>query len=726
MKGWLLNRNKSTRIIALMLAMIMMSAPFFAHAGLKGDSKAEEADTKRPYTINDIELTTNIAADNARITKDVNGNYTIGTSFTSKIYHFDPDYVSLIIDSTSVTNKINYGEVVDDNNLVPGKTLSAHFDGKIYYSVGLDGDKTELAGENKIIITKDNMSNYICFWLKSVVTDDEGVSDLYPTAYQEVCQVRFQDRDIDSLSLPAFTDSNGKLVDVNNYHKSVEIRRQASVNNGDTRIGNITFGYMDSDDNFTAVPNSEILNQTGTYTPCIRYSFSDSDVIKTIKGDPVKIDADAPEFSVFLIREDASGNTITKEITSLDAEEYINGNGSYSIKIVADDGTDGSGIDTTGSDISVGLASDVTIKPIADGKKATFEISVNSPQALCNYPIYDLVGNQSDSGSLMIYGDNTPPTIEDIHATVHNAKTNSNSNIENTNSYYNKDCDSLTLKATVTDDKALAKVYLYYKKPGAASYEKEDITTNKSGNVYSYVLSNENLKSGKYTFYLEAVDEAGNIATSNKKPFNVDKIPPEVGTPVYYYREHDGSDWGEWKEWKTNSRGHYVFNTALMDEGKIEYSVVVTPTDDFSGMKGYKLETGTGNIEKLDEDGFKVRYTFNQADLSNNTIVEVSFEDNAGNKTSSADNNNYVLTKDKIEIADTNIQILSGKLKIYETGKPENTLNLGDLTNDNIDINVAINKSYTISVEVVSGYEITDASLSAVLSDDTTDLSITG
>ena len=34
-------RNKFTRIMALILAMIMMSAPFFAHAGLKGDSKAE-------------------------------------------------------------------------------------------------------------------------------------------------------------------------------------------------------------------------------------------------------------------------------------------------------------------------------------------------------------------------------------------------------------------------------------------------------------------------------------------------------------------------------------------------------------------------------------------------------------------------------------------------------------------------------------------------------------
>ncbi len=742
MKGWLFKRNKGTRIIALMLAMIMMSAPFFAHAGLKGDSKAEEADTKRPYTINGIELTANVEPDKAQIIWDQNnGFYTIkGPSFTSKLYHFDPDYVSLIIDSTSVTNKINFGDVIDDDNLVPGKTLSAHFDGKIYYSVGSDGDKTELAGENKITITKDNMSNYIHFYLKSVVTDNEGVSNTYPTAYQEVCQVRFQDRDIDNLLLPAFFDSSGKLVDVNNYHKSVEIRRQATVNNGDTHIGDIISGYMDSDDNFTAVPNSARLNETGTYTPCIRYSFSDSDVIKTIKGNPVKIDADAPEISVFLIEKNASGQEVnTKEIVNtemdpVDVAEYIGGNTRYThIKIIANDGT-GSGVTTASIGKSDGSTLTLTSTPIetSEGKKTEFEFAIIN--GMCSYTISDVAGNIGKTGKLTINIDNVPPTIEDIHATVHNTKTNANSNIENTNSYYNKDCDSLTLKAKVTDDKALDKVYLYYKKPGAASYEKEDITTNNSGNAYSYVLSNENLKSGKYTFYLEAVDKAGNIATSksDKKSFNVDKIPPTVGTSSYYYREYDDEKgWGEWKEWKSNSRGKYVFNDALMNAGKIEYSVVVTATDDFSGMKEYNLETGTGSIEKLAEDGFKVRYTFKTTDLTDfddledeDHLVEISFTDNADNKT--AGDNNYILKKENAEIAGTDIEILSGTLKIYEKGNAENTLNLGELTNDNININAAINKCYIISVEVVSGYEINAASLSAVLSDDATPLNIVG
>lgn len=741
MKGWLFKRNKGTRVIALMLAMIMMSAPFFAHAGLKGDSKAEEADAKRPYTIKDIELTTNITADNARITKDVNGNYTIGTSFTSKIYHFDPDYVSLIIDSDSVTNKIDFGEVVDDNNLVPGKTLSAHFDGKIYYSVGQDGDKTELAGENKITITKDNMSNYIHFYLKSVVTDDEGVSNTYPTAYQEVCQVRFQDRDIDNLSLPKVTDTNGNSVDVNNYYKSVDILRVASAINDDTRIGNIHFGYMDSDDNFTVVPNAASLDETGTYTPCIRYSFSDSDVIKIIKGTPVKIDADAPEISVFLIEKNASGQEVnTKEIVNtemdpVDVTEYIAGNTKYThIKIIANDGT-GSGVTTASIGKPDGSTLTLTSTPIetSEGKKTEFEFAIVN--GTCSYTISDVAGNSGKTGSLTINIDNVPPTIEDIHATVHNTKNNADSNIENINSYYNKDCDSLTLKAKVTDDKALDKVYLYYKKTGAASYEKNDITGSNSGNVYSYVLPNGNLESGEYTFYFEAVDKAGNTTPTGNKKFKVDKIPPTVGTSSYYYREYDDEKgWGDWTGWGTNSDNKYVFNDALMNAGKIEYSVVVTATDDFSGMKEASLETGSGSIDdNLATDGSKVRYTFAKTDLDNlgslagqDPIVAINFEDKAGNKTATADKNNYVLTKDEIKIADTNIEILSGTLKIYEKGNAENTLNLGELTNDNININAAINKCYIISVEVVSGYEINAASLSAVLSDDATPLNIVG
>ena len=140
-------RNRVTRIIAFMLAMIMMAAPFFAHAGLKGDSKAEETGTKKNHIMTGITLTTEVTSDKAKIAKtddgkyvigfeDVNGNLNKGLPNPETVkYIFASDYLSLTIDSNSVTNNINLGTVTDDN-LVSGKTFSAQFDGKIYYSVG--------------------------------------------------------------------------------------------------------------------------------------------------------------------------------------------------------------------------------------------------------------------------------------------------------------------------------------------------------------------------------------------------------------------------------------------------------------------------------------------------------------------------------------------------------------------------------------------------------------
>lgn len=735
MKGCFFKRNKGTRIIALMLAMIMMSAPFFAHAGLKGDSKAEEAETKKTYTMQGIELTTTIAADKARIMQDPNGKYRIGYAINAstnsglpsptKNYWFDPDYLSLTIDSTSVTNQINFGDVEDDNNLVSGKKLSAHFDGKIYYSVGWGEDKIkELAGGNKITITKDNMSDTIYFYLKSVVTDDAVTSGTYETAYQIVSLLTFEERDIDSLDLPVFQNGS-ENVNGDQYYKSLTIRKTMYAVMGAQYIGNIYWGYIDESDNsFTNLTTSQAtVSTTGKYTPCIRYGFSETDVIKDIKGAYVNIDADAPDISVLLIGKDASG----KEVINREAgdNEYISTNQgySYSVKIVANDGTDGSGIDADNAIITKAGGDAVSATKTTADKKTEFVFNIES--TTYSYTIADLAGN-SQTGTLTINVDNNPPTINDtdIHATVHDTAANADNNIEDTELYYNKNCSSLTLKATVTDDQELDKVYLYYKKRSAASYQEEDVTANKSGDVYTY--NADALGMGEYTFYFEAKDKAGNTTTAAEKSFKVDKKPPEVGTPVYYYREHDGSEWGEWKEWKTNSRGKYVFNTALMTGSKIEYSVVVPATDDFSGMKEADVETGNGTLVSLETDGSKVRYIFSESDLSQDPCVAINFTDNADNATATADNNNYVLRLSDIEIATTDIEILSGTLKIYETGKAENTLDLGDLTSGTIAIDAAINKSYTISVEVVSGYEINGAELSAVLSDDATALSITG
>lgn len=733
-------RNRVTRIIAFMLAMIMMAAPFFAHAGLKGDSKAEETGTKKNHIMTGITLTTEVTSDKAKIAKtddgkyvigfeDVNGNLNKGLPNPETVkYIFASDYLSLTIDSNSVTNNINLGTVTDDN-LVSGKTFSAQFDGKIYYSVGAGGNIQALEGENKITITDANPVIY--FYLKPVVTDD--ASGVYDTAYQDVLHVAFENNNFAANSqiyLPKVKDSTNKDVSANQYYNSVNITNAASWNpSGKTPIGNLYYGYIDADNAFhsVAVGSPATLNTTGTYTPCIRYGFTETDVIKDILGTPVKIDAEAPSVSAFLIAKDASGNEVMNRAIGSSNENINTVKGySYFIRIIADDGAGGSGIDTAKSSIEYSLYLDsLNSNVYADGTNTIFEYSVPNTmtQILYNWKIYDKAGNFSNPASVFIKPDNTPPVIDNVKARVVK-KDGSQDDIAGKNSYYNMDCSALMLEATVTDT-SLDKVEVYYKRSSDAAYTKGD--TAKNGDVYSYDATGLT-KSGNYSFYFEAEDKAGNKITSTPKTFKVDRTPPTAGTPAYYYSEGDGNgSWGEWKAWSANSEGKYVFNTALMDDNKIKYAVFFEAEDDFSGF-------GTTSMEHANPSGILVTesilgvwtkgYEFSKNDLSNDPVAEIAFWDNAGNKTTG--NGNYKLPNDQIAIADTDIKILSNTLKIYETGNENNKLDLGDLTSGNVDINVAINKSYTISVEAVSGYEINGATLSATLSDGASPFSING
>ncbi len=439
-------------------------------------------------------------------------------------------------------------------------------------------------------------------------------------------------------------------------------------------------------------------------------------------GTPVKIDAAAPQVFASLIGKDASGNVVINRETT-NTPEYINNRYSYIIKIVADDGTDGSGIDADKLEVEKslfeqGLPCQITNR-IEDGK-TIFEIEVNET-ALYNCTIYDKAGNSKNVG-VYIQADNTEPTITDMYATV--SKGGATNRIDNSSDYYNKDCDSLTLEAKVTDDKALDKVYMYYKMKGDASYTKVEATTNSGTDIYTCDATG--CGSGEYSFYFEATDKAGNTTTAlpNARTFKVDRTPPEVGTVTYEYREkNEDGNWGAWKEWKTNSHNKYVFNTALMDASKIEYSVVMPITDDFSGYAG-SMDKGSFRIlgPASVTDLNRARGTFDKRQLENDPVAQVAFYDVAGNYTvdygtadyEASDYKNYVLRKDEIEIAGMDIEILSNTLKIYETGKPENELDLSDFASGNID--VAINKSYTISVAAVSGYEINAAELYAELS----------
>lgn len=730
-------RNRVTRIIAFMLAMIMMAAPFFAHAGLKGDSKAEETAAKKEHIL-ELTLTTEVTNADAVITQNDAGEYIIGKTLSGSIvksilsgsptkYKFDADYLTLKINSSNVTNRINLSPT--DNTLVSGKTLSAEFNDEIYYSYEWDVTKIQPLEGNEITITKDDISKTIYFWLKSSVTDDDTPSTSYSTAWQPVYYISFQDfTDIDILNLPKFKNGSND-ADSGSYYNSLKYSNSSISGADPLRIGNLYFGYInEADGSFTECSNGTTVSATGTYTPCIRYGFSATDKIVDRKGTTVNIDADAPELSVYLIGKNAAGKEVySREIAS--ATEYINGTTGYSyfIKIIADDGTSGSGINenvtiqkTDSSD-----SNPYNVTKNIEGNKGVIEIDIGNVEATWKYTIFDKAGN-STNGSVRTLVDSTPPTMADtdIHATVTAASGGAETNIENDGSkYYNSTHDSLTLKATVTDDKAIDKVELYYKKSSDTTYTKVDITANKSGDVYSYDATGLTT-SGDYSFKFVATDKAGNETTSGEKTFKVDREPPECGTPLYYYREGDGSgNWGEWKAWSVNSEGKYVFNTALMDANKIEYCVDIPATDDFSGMYGWVRVQGTGILESSSRWTGCI-YKFKKDELSNEPIVEIGFKDRAGNQTTT--DKNYKLTQDQIEIATTDIEILSNTLKIYETGKPENTLDLGDLTSGNVDIDVAINKSYTISVEAVSGYEINGATLSAKLSDGTPSSPIPG
>ncbi|MCM1083467.1 MAG: Ig-like domain-containing protein [Clostridium sp.] len=753
MKEGIFKRNKFTRVIALLLAMIMMSAPFFAHAGLKGDSKAEEG--KKNHIMTGISLTTDIAVSNARIAKNTStGNYTIGYLFNGVTivdmlpikdikYYFAPEYLSLTIDSSSVTNNINFSGIEDDNNLVSGKKLTASFDGKIYYSIGFDKTNIkELTGENKITINDTTTEVY--FWLKPVVMDDDNT--VYPTDYEPVAKVSFADRGLKSLNVPTITDNNNNSTNENSYYKSVRIQNTTVVSSGDQYIGNVYFGYIDSEGQFTKLENStpKEINTTGTYTPCIRYGFSEADVIKDTTGTPVKIDRDAPACTARFVRKDASGKEVRSTEVSASSggmaqqAVYMN-TGQDSFYLIIEAGDNGSGIDVEKSKKMTDTNGNViTADTKTEGSKTTFTWKIEAASTY-NCRISDKAGNET-TYPLVVNSDNGAPTISAMEAKVSKSGTDtdiaySGSTDTNKDKYYNLGSSNLSLNVSMTDTGVVDKILLYYKLNTASKYNEltaKSINANGTSFKASFDETSftelANLKSGTYDFYFIAEDAAGNQVRSGEKHFNVDRTPPTYNSATYYYTEDNGKTW---KTWSQNEKGKYVFNTDLMDAGKIQYSVLITATDDFSGMKQADVKTGNGNKEDSIGDGSEVRYIFNSSDLSNldnkDTIVEISFKDKAENETGNDNNHpNYILKKEQIDIADAEIKILSGTLKIYETGNKENELELGVLTDDNINITEYINKSYTISIEAVSGYEIDKATLEATLFGGTSSLSIGG
>ncbi|MCM1287870.1 MAG: Ig-like domain-containing protein [Clostridium sp.] len=769
MKEGIFKRSKFTRVIALLLAMIMMSAPFFAHAGLKGDSKAEEAGTDKSVHImtssdgksdgKDDGATTLRARNglndtNTKIIKDNRGNYYIGfyngysTSTnllegTPSEYKFAADYVTLKINSSSIKNDVD----ISVTDMVDGEKLTATFAGSdIYYSEEWNENSVKPLKDNEITITKDDLSSggkIIYFWLVPTVMDNDG--NTCNTTYELVYSVKFTNFDINATGavvVPKFMDGSNEANENTYYNSKKTIKLNNSVFGTLTGyVGNIYYGYLDAADTFTTCGTGDTtLDKTGTYTACVGYGFSENDILVYKKGKSVKIDLDAPNTKVFFDKKNAAGETVKSTDYSEDnniAACINTASGSYCLRIEASDSE--SGVSESNSKMTDASGNTVTCRKQTD---STTIFTWNITQAgTYTYMISDVAGN-SKTGTLNITVDNDNPTISGIKATVQ--KTSDSSITEITNQqelYYSQLCNKLTLQADVSDTN-LDKVVLYYRKNGTYTKIETD-KLNKNGNTYSYVFDvYKAISDGTYDFYFEAEDKAGNTASTKatQNSFKVDRTPPTYNSATYYYREGDGTSWETWKSWSQNGKGKYVFNTDLMDAGKIQYSVLITATDDFSGMKQASKVKGNGNIEDSIGDGFEVRYIFSKDDLSGTSfdnlndedaIVEISFVDKADNITGNDENHeNYILKKAQIDVADAEIKILSGTLKIYETGNKENELELGVLTDDNINITEYINKSYTISIEAVSGYEIDkatlEATLEATLFDGTSSLSISG
>lgn len=754
MKVFLYRKNNAARFIAIVLAFIMLAVPFFAHAGFKGDSKAEEGgDGGGKHTYNaTVEVKFKEKVNTLKIVEGNDNNLEIKTnsnsapSITEYKYEYDKDYLDIWVNS--VTENIS-GEIETTNNNI---TYWAQLnDCEVYYKENTPNAeyvKWESGKKVQINASDDGMS-YIGFYIKVKVnvTDSSNSQGWYQYAYVYLAKVSFKDVDIGTVPSPSFKQTDDNEISDGNCYTTVKFKVDSNIINEKFKQG-----YLKSDDTFVAVNSTQTINnlETGIYTPCTRYYVTvtgdttayenENNTIKDFKGTPVKIDADAPDFDLYIVKKNGDGTEIATPVKKKNdgtfEKPYVNKGSSTFLRVVPNDGTGecASGIKEVSVSSTVLSAATVDSKSVYDA-----DINSVSENTDITITVTDKAGNTTTK-TMQYMSDTQAPEVSEQKAYLSDGSSDEelNSDIK----WYKQGDKSIKLTAKITDDKYVDKVQLYIKSPADDDYKLYDDNsntislsgTNPTAMSATVTLDNTTYNAtGEYSFYFKAFDGAGNEKSgAASTPFKLDNTAPDASLSYELrIKEADGS-WGEWQKWSPVS-DEYIVNKEGIAAGSVEYRIKVNAQDIHSGYDHSKSGkvAGSDNVESNsltyiageDKDINEPKilsYGIKADDVqdSNPSKIKIRISDTAGNKTD--------IETGKIVAADKDIGFDGTTAKIYETDNPDNIIDFSSFV-DGKDIN--INKKYTIAIDAYSGYEITSAKLSATTYEainGTNDLTIDG
>lgn len=741
MKVFLYRKNNAVRFIAIVLAFIMFTVPFFAHAGFKEDSKAApeggKADTQEKYkyntavTLDDI-TSPSIAYENDKLIIKANNSYISSKTIN---HQYDSKYVDVYVNE--VTNSVS-GDIAETDVTIgtDTKKLSASLNNcKVYYKPNTnDSSYVEWTdGSNVQIPVMDSSLINIGFYIKvDVYETTDGNKNLYESVYVLLTNVKFTNTSIEvngAVQVPCFK-SDGSEISADKYYKS------AIFNEPSVIMSQLKKGYLKEDGTFVAATNGSVINTTGIYTPCTRYYiglnnsqyYGDEKYrIKDFTGTPVKIDADAPDFDLYIVKKNNDGKEIVTSVNKKDdgsfETPYVNkGNSTLYLRVKPSDGTGkyASGI----QEVKVsGGGTEVT----PDNNNGVFDANINNiaQNTDITITVTDKAGNKTEK-TIQYKNDTQSPVVSEQKAKM---TINSTETELDRDTWYATSGGDVKVSAKITDDNAVNGIGLYIKLPGQNEYSRifensgaQDGINGGTEEKPSYALSDDKYKAtGEYSFYFTAYDKAGNKGSgeADAKTFKIDNTKPDASLS-YELSVYDAKSgkWGEWTEWKPYTGSKYMVNKDGIGTS-VKYRIRVKAKDEHSGYDS----TTSGKVDNnavvtnsltdisvgIDDTAEKnLVYEIKAGDVSNtNSQITIRISDKAGNHTD--------VVTGEIAASTKEISFDSTTLKIYETGNSDNKIDLSSFASGNLDIN--INKSYTIAIDAYSGYEMTSAELSANTSD---------
>lgn len=696
--------NKISKPVALMLALLLLITPFFAHEGLQKRIKA--ATPSVAYTTNGV---------HAVSLQEDSGLYYI-KSTNNKI-------ATLKIASDSVN--VTFGDTLASIKDLKDITVAAGFnvDLKIMFNPASTPDYVSDSTQFDTVQTKE-LTNaqklYVYAAITSVDADVFKKADGTFVAPEEVDTAKYSligyydVSKINPWNGPNVTPSGSFVKDgaftfsgLENFSKTGNVNKSGS----DIYIGKINFAVMKkevgkSNDYYLSNANwKSAVNVTdtsivdGEQVACVAYMNGDGEIIQkaVVSGTP-KVDKDTSltyEIIVEEIKFENGGWNTVKAIDKItsDTETLVwhkVNNKNYGLRVKANKG-DGS--NNTGIQIFAG-GEDKTIS-ISDNEKVAFIVNGQEVTNLTKVVIKDSVGN-TKTINLNFIDDSTNPVVSALTVAEGDASV-----VSAPAGVYKKP----QLSYSVTDNKKLDKVKFLYTLTQNGTFNDNNVFASEQNVTGTSDAGTVDVSSGitSGTYYVKAVvsDKAGNIGESSSAVKIIyDKDAPNIKNVNYWCRSKENGAWGNWTKIDESTIN---VNTGAMSNSVVQYSVTFEVKDSLAGIDATSIAATLAdeNSDATATDTHVYRYTVKITDVDKATDTTFTFKDKIGNATTGK------IPAQKFQQAAMDVQVVSESIKIYEKGNPSNTI---DVPFDDVNVN----KKYVVEAKVLSPSMLATAQINAV------------